>query len=421
MSSSPTDSENKQATWLARPFAALRPSAESAARIAAPPYDVINVVEAREIAAKQTETFLRVSRPDLEFDDNTDAYSAAVYARAKKNLASLHQQQLLIRETAPAYYVYRITGPQHVQTGIAFAASVDAYDQGAIKKHELTRPKKETDRVHQIEAVAAHTGPVLLTHRSNSALAAQLEQLCAQQAPLLEADVQGWTHSIWQVGEAATIKRLSELLNQLPAFYIADGHHRSAAASRVAASRKASATNSSAAFLAVSFSEEQMRILDYNRVVRDLGDYDTDGFLRALEQHFEISSHDCAVKPAAPQHFGLYVDRQWYQLRISSPINKSDPIESLDVHLLDHRILRPLLGIEDPRTDERIDFIGGSRGTAAIEARVDSGEMRVGFTLHPTPMQALMAVADAGRIMPPKSTWFEPKLADGLLSLPLDG
>jgi uncharacterized protein (DUF1015 family) len=410
-----SDSPSKT-PFLVRPFAALRPTPESAAAVAAPPYDVMNVAEARVMAGRNEQSFLHVSRAEIDLPDDTDPYSAAVYARARDNLAALEADKVLIRDSAPTYYVYRISNASHTQTGIALSASVSAYLDNTIRRHEQTRPAKETDRVRQIEAVNAGTGPVMLVHQRDCELS-KLLLAASVSAPLLEACVDGWEHRIWAIEDATTIASVSALMNRHEVLYIADGHHRSAAAARVAATRHGSAHEG---FLAVSFPADAVTILDYNRVVRDLNGLTNTSFLAHLGRDFDVTAADAPVRPAAPLRYGLYLDGQWYHLAATRAPVDDDPVARLDVSVLDALVLAPHLDIRDPRHDARIDFIGGSRGPQAVAERVDSGEMAVGFTLFPTAMSDLMAVADAGLNMPPKSTWFEPKLADGLLSLPLD-
>lgn len=406
-------------SFLARPFAALRAHPDHAASVAAPPYDVMSRAEAKTLAGANERSFLRISRAEIELSDATDAYAEDVYARAATNLQAFEAAGYLVRDAQPGYYVYRVGNGTHKQTGIAFAASVDAYRENRIRRHELTRPAKESDRVRQIDAINAQTGPVLLAHRDNAALAAAIDAQ-TQVHPALEAEVDGWRHQVWQIDSTTVITELTNQLNGCGAFYIADGHHRSAAAERVCSRRGGGEALAHHGFLAVSFPASTLRILDYNRVVRDLNGRSPQDFLCALETRFEITPSPVAISPRVRHTYGLYVGQQWFELKLHRKPAADDPVEQLDVRVLDAAVLEPLLGISDPRTDDRIDFIGGSRGTAAIEARVHSGDMTAGFTLCPTLMDDLMAVADAGLIMPPKSTWFEPKLADGLLSLPLD-
>lgn len=409
---------------LVKPFAALRPDADHAAEIIAPPYDVVSADEARELAAGRPSSFLHVSRPEIDLPPGTDPYSEAVYAGGRAAFDRLTADRLLVRDAEPAYYVYRMRTADHEQTGIALTASVRAYDENRVRKHELTRPAKENDRVRHIEALNAQTGPVLLTFREPGDIDAVLERTAARE-PLIDApgpnDVE---HAIWRVDDPDDARTLDAALNALPALYIADGHHRSAAASRVAEARRAAAGNDPDAsheyFLCVAFSEAQMRILDYNRVVADLNGLEPEAFLERVAEAFDVSPSDGPVRPEAPNVFGLYVAGRWHRLAIHADRVSDDPVERLDVSLLQRHLIEPVLGITDPRTDDRIDFVGGIRGLGELERRVDSGEMKAAFALYPTTIEQLMAVADAEKLMPPKSTWFEPKLADGLLSHVLD-
>jgi len=404
---------------LVHPFAALRPAPEHAAEVAAPPYDVLSSAEARERAAGKRWSFLHISKPEIDLPADTDPYSPQVYAKAADNLREMLAQGVLRRDARACYYVYRMSVGAHTQTGLALSASVADYDSNRIRKHEYTRPDKEDDRVRQIEALNAQTGPVLLAYPDAPQVDAILER-CAQGQPAVEVAADGGVrHAIWVVDDDATIAALTRAFDAMPALYIADGHHRSAAASRVAAARPAQA--SAQRFLAVAFPHRQMRILDYNRLVRDLRGMTAAQFIAQVGSRFSVERADAPVRPGSPGEFGLYLERTWHRLRIRPELMQSDdPVRRLDVSLLADHLLEPVLGISDPRTDKRIDFVGGGRGLGELERRVDSGEMVAAFSLHPTRMEDLMAVADAGRVMPPKSTWFEPKLADGLVSHVLD-
>jgi uncharacterized protein (DUF1015 family) len=403
---------------LIRPFAGLRPSAGHAEDVVAPPYDVLSTAEARVRAAGRPWSFLHISKPEIDLPEATDPHSAEVYEQAANNLQNMLQQDILVRDTAPCYYVYRLLMGEHHQTGLVAAASVAAYNSNRIRKHEFTRPDKEDDRVRQIEALNAQTGPVLLTCESRVEVDDLLEGITREVPDVdLTAD-DGIGHTLWVVRDQHLIDRISRTFNAMEALYIADGHHRSAAASRVAAARGNS--ESAAWFLTVIFPHRQMQILAYNRVVRDLAGLSTESFLARVTESFRLSPSDVAVYPQAPGNFGMYLAGQWYRLAIHPELIPSDPVGRLDVSLLDNRLLAPVLGIDDPRRDTRIDFVGGIRGLAELEKRVDSGEMAVAFSMYATRIEDLMAVADAGEVMPPKSTWFEPKLADGLVSLLLD-
>ena len=410
---------------LVRPFAALRPAPGRAGDVAAPPYDVMNADEARLLAEGRPFSFLHVSRAEIDLAPETDPCAPEVYATAARNLKSFEASGALIRDTSPCFYVYRMTTADACQTGVAVSASVDAYNANRIRKHELTRPAKEDDRARQIEAVQAITGPVLLVNRADPDLASLLEAATTAE-PVADVEDGGVVrHQVWRVSDAERIVAIARCINTMDALYIADGHHRSAAAARIAEARRAGASRDDGnarwnGFLAVSFPDNELTILDYNRVVRDLNGRDPAAFLKALSANFHIRPSDVPVRPLEPHSYGMYLEGRWVLLSPRLPVEETDPVERLDVRVLDRTILAPLLGIDDPRTNARIDFIGGSRGVDAVAARVDTGEMAVGFTLFPTSLADLMAVADAGEIMPPKSTWFDPKLADGLLSLPLD-
>jgi uncharacterized protein (DUF1015 family) len=431
-------------TPLARPFRALRPLPKRAADVIAPPYDVVSTEEARALAATKPASFLHISRPEIDLPPGTSPYSDDAYARGAANLARLVDTNVLVRDDEPAYYVYRIEMQGRVQTGVAFAASVAAYASHRIRRHEHTRPDKENDRVRNIDSLNAQTGPVLLAYRANVELRT-LVHTAASGAPLMSTTGPNETrHTIWQVAEPELVTEIGAAFEQLDALYIADGHHRSAAALRVAEARRAAASGrhqsaSSAvsprarggsrnpsepsyeSFLAVAFPHDEMHILAYNRVVRDLNGLTVEALLARLRESFEVQPSPAPVAPARRETFGLFVAGRWYRLEIRATlVPRADPVASLDVSLLQERALAPILGIGDPRTDKRIDFVGGIRGLSELEQRVATGRDAAAFALRPTRMEQLMAVADANRVMPPKSTWFEPKLADGLLSHVLD-
>jgi len=409
---------------LIQPFAGLRPAAGYAAAVLAPPYDVLDTAEARARAAGRPWSFLHISRAEIDFPEGIDPHDTAVYAKAAENLERMMDQGVLRRDVHDCYYVYRMLMDNHVQTGLAAVASVAAYEQGRIRRHECTRPEKEDDRARQIEALNAHTGPVCLAYRANMAVDGLLSEIAAA-APDMDVLVDdGVRHMLWVVDEAAHMEHIHAALTTVDALYIADGHHRAAAAARVAAVRNRNTPAAGAgrnAFLVVMFPHDQMRILDYNRVITDLNGLSEDAFLSRLEARFCVSSADSAVRPACREEFGMYLPGRWFRLRLHAEhIPQQDPVGRLAVSLLSDNLIAPVLGIVDARRDPRIDFVGGSRGLKALEERVDSAKMAVAFSLHPTGMDELMAVADAGRMMPPKSTWFEPKLADGVVSHLLD-
>jgi uncharacterized protein (DUF1015 family) len=406
---------------LIKPFRGLRPAPHHASDVAAPPYDVLSTDEARVRAAGKPWSFLHISKPEIDLPVGTDPYAPAVYAKAIENLNKMLQADILHRDSQPSYYAYRIEMGAHTQTGFVAAASVAAYDAGRIKKHEFTRPDKEDDRVRQIDALNAQTGPVLLAYPDSRQTDGLLAQACAG-APIasVKAD-DGIVHTIWIVSDDTLIADITTAFDAMHALYIADGHHRSAAASRIAATRHpADGEQASDYFLAVIFPQHQMQIMDYNRVVKDLNGLTADEFLARIAKAYAVAPACAAVKPSCPGEVGLYLPGRWFRLNIDPKLFVSDPVARLDVSLLSEHLLGPVLGITDLRRDKRIDFVGGIRGLKELEKRVDSGEMAAAFAMHPTRMSDLMAVADAGQVMPPKSTWFEPKLADGLVSHVLD-
>jgi uncharacterized protein (DUF1015 family) len=407
-------------TELVRPFAALRPTAASAADVVAPPYDVVSTEEARALAAGRPRSFLHISRPEIDLPEGSSPYSDEAYAQGARSLERLVAERVLVREEKPTFYIYRMVMGGRTQTGVAFAASVRAYEEHRIRRHELTRPDKENDRVRNIATLNAQTGPVLLAYRASDALR-ELLAVATNASPLFSVkgpnDV---VHTVWDTGPATDATMAAEL-EALGTLYIADGHHRSAAAARVAAQRRGSPNASHEFFLAVAFPHDEMRILDYNRVVRDLNGLSPLELLARIRESFDIAELPAGQSPARPETFAMYLVDRWYELRIRAAlVPRHDPVASLDVSVLQDRLLAPILGLGDPRTDKRIDFVGGVRGLDELERRVQSGRAAVAFALHPTRMEQLMAVADAGKLMPPKSTWFEPKLADGLLSHVLD-
>ncbi len=402
---------------LIRPFRGLRPAPGKAEEVVAPPYDVLDSAEAKQRAEGKPWSFLHISKPEIDLPEDTDPYSPEVYAKAAENFRKTIDAGILIQDQTPCYYAYRITMGDHQQTGLVAAASVRDYDSNRIRKHEFTRPKKEDDRVRQIEAVNAQTGPVLLAYPD----APEIDNILAVAAsgePVIDVTADdGIQHTLWVIDDPVKIDNLTQLFENFPAIYIADGHHRSAAASRVCHSRGCDENAPHSAFLSVIFPHHQMKILDYNRVIRDLNGLTPEALLDRIRNNFSVERLNAPYSPEQPANYGMYLDGAWYKLSLDPQhIPQNDPVARLDVSLLATHLIEPIFGITDPRTDDRIDFIGGIRGMKELEKRVDSGEMRVAFSLHPTRMEDLMAVADANEVMPPKSTWFEPKLADGLVS-----
>ena len=407
---------------LIAPFRALRPAPGRAAEVLAPPYDVLSSAEARQRAKGKPWSFLHISKPEIDLDPAIDPHNEAVYAKAAENLNRLIAAGVMIRDSKPCYYVYRLTWRDRQQTGLAVAASLADYATNRIRKHELTTPIKEDDRVRQIEAVNAQTGPVMIAYPAAPDIDAMLARAAAGAAAVDVTADDGVRHQLWPIDDDATIAALTRAADALPAIYIADGHHRSAAALRVAQARGAG-TASQGYFLAVLFPHHEMTILDYNRILRDLNGRSPDQLLAELRKRFSVTASDQPVRPASSGEFGMFLDGRWYRLTIRPefvPGSGGDPIDRLPITLLTRNVIEPLFGITDPRIDKRIDFVGGARGLDELAQRVASGDMAVAFALYPTQMPDLMAVADAGGIMPPKSTWFEPKLADGMVNHVLD-
>ena len=412
---------------LIRPFAGLRPASGRAAEVIAPPYDVLSTDEARTRAAGKPWTFLHISKPEIDLPVvGTNSYAPQVYAKAAEKLSLMLREGILTRDPARCYYVYRLIMDRHTQTGLVAAASLADYESNRIRKHEHTQTDKENDRVRQIDALNAQTGPVMVAYPS----ALEIDDIlarCSAGAPDADATADdGVRHSLWVVRDAEIQGRLTRAFDAMPALYIADGHHRTAAASRVAAERRSAnprhiGEESYNYFLVVIFPHHQMQILDYNRVVADLNDMDAGTFLARVRENFSVENSPTPVKPARPAEFGLYLGGQWYRLAIRHElIPANDPLARLDVKLLSDHLLGPVLGINDLRRGKRIDYVGGIRGLTELEKRVNSSEMTAAFAFHPTRMEDLMAVAEAGNVMPTKYTWFEPKLAGGLVSHVLD-
>jgi uncharacterized protein (DUF1015 family) len=406
---------------LVQPFRGLRPVAEHATDVVAPPYDVLNTAEARERVKGHPLSFLHISKPEIDLPEGTDPYAAEVYAKGAENLQKLINDKVLMRDEKACYYVYRLVMGDHQQTGLVVTASVADYDTNRIRKHEYTRPDKEDDRVRQIDALNAQTGPVFLTYRNNTIVEAITEKVSKTEPTYdLTAD-DGVKHTIWIVSDDEDINTLTSTFDAMDCLYIADGHHRSASASRIAAMRKGKENATHDYFLSVIFPDNQMQILDYNRVIKDLNGLSEDELLTKIKTNFSVETVSSLYKPQKPTEFSMYLKGRWYKLQANADlIPENDPVGALDISLLQNNLIEPLLGVSDPRRDKRIDFVGGIRGLEELEKRVDSGEMQVAFAIYPTSLSQLMDVADANEVMPPKSTWFEPKLADGLISHVLD-
>ena len=411
-------------TDIVRPFRGLRVCPQHAARVAAPPYDVVDTEEARALAGGNPDSFLHVSKPEIDFPVGVDPHSEEVYARARANLDRLVEQGLLRREETPSLYLYRVTMGEHVQTGVVAAASLAAYLDGRIKQHELTNARKVEDRARNADALDAHTGTLFLAYRAAAELDAEIALLSSGEPDTRVDAPDGIRHELWVIADPASMASITAAINTMPAVYIADGHHRSAAAAKLAEwrgeQRRVDADVAAADwFLAVLFPHDQVQILPYNRLVATLGDGDLDDLLAGLSESFAVEPSASAVEPERPGVFGLYSAGQWYRLVIHPERVPTDPLGRLDINLLERHCLAPLLGVKDQQADTRIDFVGGIRGAVELERRVDSGEHAVAFSLYPTGLEDVLEVADAGDVMPTKSTWFEPKLRDGLIVLPL--
>ena len=396
------------------PFRALRPTPASAAAVAAVPYDVVSTDEARALAAGNPLSFLHVSRAEIDLPPDTNPYAESVYTKAVDNFAALKTRAPLVVEDAPSLYVYRLRMGAHVQTGIAGCFSVDDYDRDVIKRHERTRRDKEDDRTRHMIELRAQTGPVFLVHEGSAGVDAVVQRTTAT-APLFDfGAVDGVQHTVWRVA-ANDARELAAGFGAMPALYIADGHHRAASAARARQHLgKSGATGEWDTFLAVAFPGDQTQILPYNRVVKDLGSYTPESFLQALHQRLAVKPGPAI--PARKGEVAMFLNGAWHTLEMTPAPAGTDPAGMLDVSRLHDLVLAPLLGIGDVRTDKRIDFVGGARGTGQLESLVSSGRAAVAFSMYPVSVADLMQISDSGGIMPPKSTWFEPKLRDGLLS-----
>lgn len=400
-----------------RPFRALRPPAERVAEVASVPYDVVNTDEARALAADKPLSFLHVSRPEIDLPADTDIHSDQVYQRASDNFQKLIRESPLEVEETPSIYLYRLIMGDHEQVGVVAVCSVDEYDQDLIRKHERTRRDKEDDRTRHMMVLRAQTGPVFLTYRANREIDTMVMETMMANALFDFTAEDGIQHTVWRVPDPV---RFVHAFREIPFLYIADGHHRAASAARARAELKQQNPDGTEDadynfFLAVMFPDEQLRILPYNRAVKDLNGLSNDTFLDALRKEFVVKENGNA-EPENRGQWSMYLDGRWYGL--SLPADKPAPqgsVDSLDVSILQDRLLDPILGIKDVRTDKRIDFIGGMRGTKELERLVDEGKAAVAFSMFPTTLADLLRVSDEGEIMPPKSTWFEPKLRDGLL------
>ncbi|MFN5693175.1 MAG: DUF1015 domain-containing protein, partial [Bacteroidota bacterium] len=388
-------------------------------QVASLPYDVLNSSEARQAANGNPNSFLHITKSEIDLPDETDPYAAEVYEKARTNLAAFMSRDILFRENKSCYYIYRLTMQGKSQTGLVALSSIDEYEHNLIKKHELTRPEKELDRIRHIKIAGAQTGNVFLAYRQQKDIDQLIENWVQVKSPVYDfTAIDQIQHTIWVISDDQTIAALTELFaTQVPCTYIADGHHRAASAAKVRQNIEGTVPEGANYFLTTLFPANQLRILDYNRVVTDLNGHSIDSILAAVAAQFEIESCGAQkVLPEAPHVFGMYLGNQWYRLTSLPGTFSDDPIGQLDVTILQDNLLAPILGIGDQRTDKRIDFVGGIRGLAELERRVNSGDMAIAFSLYPVTADQLFAIADSGQVMPPKSTWFEPKLRDGLLT-----
>ena len=409
-----------------KPFAALRPPRELVTEVAAPPYDVLNSAEARAMAGEKS--LLHITKPEIDFEPMLQDHDPRVYDKAVENFRKWQERGWLVRDPRPCYYVYAQTMDGRTQYGIVLCAHTDDYSSGAIKKHELTRKDKEDDRMVHVRIQNANIEPVFFSYKDNPGLSEIVAEAVSVPPVYSFTDENGFGHEFWVIGDEAQVSRISEIFSsEVDAFYVADGHHRTAAAARVGAEKKAQNPGHTGNeeynyFMAVCFPESQLRIIDYNRVVRDLAGMDAQTFIGRLGEDFEVERRGGEPwRPDRLHSFAMYLEGEWYSLKARpGRYDDSDPIGVLDVTVLSRLVLDKLLGIKDLRTDKRIDFVGGIRGLGELSRRVDSGEMKVAFALYPVSMAQLIDIADSGMIMPPKTTWFEPKLRSGLAIHTLD-
>ncbi len=405
-----------------KPFSALRPEAQLAKQVASRPYDVLNSKEAKTEAQGNPNSFLHITKSEIDLPENIDVHSQAVYNKAKENLEAFTSRKILFRESKPCYYIYRLIMNGKSQTGLVCTSSINDYDNDRIKKHEFTRPEKEKDRIDHIKTTGAQTGNVFIAYKNVEAIDNVINEWMNNRSPLYDfiAD-DGIGHTVWIVNDDETIITITNLFKSLvPCTYIADGHHRAASAAKVRSALGKNITAASNYFLTTLFPSNQLHIMDYNRVVKDLNGLSEDDLLAAIKKNFTIKKAAKAFSPSQLHEFGMYLGHQWYQLTADPNSYETDPIGILDITILQNNLLDPILNIKDQRTDKRIDFVGGIRGLGELEKKVNGGEMAVAFSLHPVSIQQLFDIADSGNVMPPKSTWFEPKLRDGLLTHLID-
>lgn len=406
---------------VVRPFKAVRPKSDFASKVAALPYDVMDSDEARDMVKDNPYSFLHVDKAEIDLDKEINIYDKKVYEKASENLNKMLSEGVLIQDNKPCFYIYRLIMDGRSQTGIVGCTSIDDYMNNIIKKHEFTRAEKEQDRINHVDYCDANTGPIFLTYRNNSKLR-DIMDIWTQKEPVYNFVAEdGISHIVWVVDDDSTVKKINDEFKGINYLYIADGHHRAASAVKVGVKRRNKNPNYTGEeefnfFLSVIFPDSDLYIMDYNRVVKDLNGISTDEYMAKVSEKFEINQYEGKepYKPSRKNTYGMYIDGKWYEIKAKSgTFNPNDPVDRLDVSILQNNLLKPILGIEDPRTDKRIDFVGGIRGLHELERRVHEG-MKVAFSMYPTTIDDLMSIADAGQVMPPKSTWFEPKLRSGL-------
>jgi len=402
---------------IIKPFKALRPQAQFAKQVASKPYDVLTSAEAKIEAQGNPNSFLHVTKSEIDLPENIDSHSKVVYEKAKENLDAFFKRDILFSENKECFYIYRLVMNDKTQTGLVAVSSVDDYENNIIKKHELTRPDKEQDRIDHMKTTGAQTGNVFLAYRNNATIDSIIENWTSKKNAVYNfvAD-DNVTHTLWIVNDDKIIKQIQEIFeSEISCTYIADGHHRAASAAKVRQSLK-NKTKAADYFLTTLFPSSQLQILDYNRVIKTLNGLSEKDFLKALETDFIVTEESSAYKPQQPHTFGLYISNQWYKLIAKEGTYTQDPIGVLDITILQNNILSKYLNIQDQRTDKNIDFVGGIRGLSALENKVNNGEFVMAFSLYPVSIEQLFDIADSGNVMPPKSTWFEPKLRDGLVT-----
>lgn len=401
-----------------KPFICIRPNEKVADKVAALPYDVYNRQEAKEVVKDNKLSFLNIDRAETQFDDSVDTYDQRVYTKAKELLENMINDGTFITDNDRCYYIYELTMDGRVQTGLVACASIDDYQNNIIKKHENTRADKEIDRINHVDTCNAQTGPIFLAYRANDVIRAIVNKTKTEKAIYDFTSEDGITHRVWKIADEKDVKDICDAFGTINSIYIADGHHRAASAVKVGLKRRQEnpdydGTEEFNYFLSVLFPDEELMIMPYNRVVKDLNGNTKEEYLEKVSKCFDIEKVDEPYSPEVKGNIGMYLDGQWYKLTAKDEIKVSDPVDSLDVALLQNNLLTPILGIGDPRVDKRIDFIGGIRGLKELERRC-SLDMQIAFSMYPTSINELFNVSDAGKLMPPKSTWFEPKLRSGL-------